>query len=506
MIPRLSRWELAALLALLGGCALHGLYFDHIADDAYISFRYAANLAAGHGLVFNPGEYVMGYSNFLWVVLLSAAEWLGVASPRAAPLLGIVLGWGIVVLVAGHLRAAFGGSGPALAGALLLATNGTFALWLVAGLEGPLFALLLTASVVVALRTGVDAAPRRFGWLGVLLGLAAITRPEGVFYGPVIGIALWLRRPDRARARAVAGSLAIGLSIFGVFTAWAYAYYGDPLPNPYYTKFHPLSWELLTRGGQIALWFAMAYGGMPIVVLAAWAVLCGRRASAGWLPLAICVAFAAFFVRVGGDGQAYYRMWFWVLPMLALLLGETVAKLAGSSQRALRAWGVALVAMVAVANLQHSVSGAEIGRVRHDEMLSRDVGLIAAELAEQHPGARVAANNVGVLTYVSRLEVIDMLGLTDRHIARAPGKQVQFPAHESHDGGYVLDREPDIIFYGQPRAFQTPQDRDALLAVGYPSDFDLRDDPRFLRDYALEHMRLDDGRYVPLFRRRGPAS
>ena len=61
-------------------------------DDAFISFRYAANLAEGNGLVFNPGEYVMGYSNFLWVVLLSGAEWLGVASPRAAPVLvGIML-------------------------------------------------------------------------------------------------------------------------------------------------------------------------------------------------------------------------------------------------------------------------------------------------------------------------------------------------------------------------------------------------------------------------------
>ena len=29
-------------------------------DDAFISFRYAANWAAGHGLVWNPGERVEG--------------------------------------------------------------------------------------------------------------------------------------------------------------------------------------------------------------------------------------------------------------------------------------------------------------------------------------------------------------------------------------------------------------------------------------------------------------
>ena len=136
MIRAVSRWELAALLALLLGSAAHALYFDHIADDAYISFRYAANLAEGHGLVFNPGEYVMGYSNFLWVAVLAAGEWLGVASPRAAPVLGIALGWALLVLLAGQLRSAFGSPWPALAGGLLLATNGTFALWRAAGLEG----------------------------------------------------------------------------------------------------------------------------------------------------------------------------------------------------------------------------------------------------------------------------------------------------------------------------------------------------------------------------------
>ena len=40
-------------------------------DDAFISFRYAENLANGQGLVFNPGERVEGYSNPLWTVLFA---------------------------------------------------------------------------------------------------------------------------------------------------------------------------------------------------------------------------------------------------------------------------------------------------------------------------------------------------------------------------------------------------------------------------------------------------
>src|SRR5262245_30182050 len=56
-----------------------------LCDDAFISFRYVRNLVTGHGLVFNVGERVEGYSNFLWVIEL-AAIWklLGVVPEHAS--------------------------------------------------------------------------------------------------------------------------------------------------------------------------------------------------------------------------------------------------------------------------------------------------------------------------------------------------------------------------------------------------------------------------------------
>ena len=49
----------------------HARLFDFVTDDAYISFRYARNLALHGQLVFNLGEQVEGYTNFLWTVLLA---------------------------------------------------------------------------------------------------------------------------------------------------------------------------------------------------------------------------------------------------------------------------------------------------------------------------------------------------------------------------------------------------------------------------------------------------
>ena len=49
----------------------------HPIDDAYITFRYARNLAEGLGLVYNPGEWVLGTTTPLWAVLLGAGYRLG---------------------------------------------------------------------------------------------------------------------------------------------------------------------------------------------------------------------------------------------------------------------------------------------------------------------------------------------------------------------------------------------------------------------------------------------
>ncbi len=73
-----------ALLAWLSSVA----WF--LCDDAFISFRYTRNLLEGHGLVFNPGERVEGYTNFLWILEL-AALWaiFGIRPELAAPWLSV---------------------------------------------------------------------------------------------------------------------------------------------------------------------------------------------------------------------------------------------------------------------------------------------------------------------------------------------------------------------------------------------------------------------------------
>jgi arabinofuranosyltransferase len=46
-------------------------------DDPFILFRYADNLELGKGLVWNEGERVEGYTNFLWTLLMYIPLYLG---------------------------------------------------------------------------------------------------------------------------------------------------------------------------------------------------------------------------------------------------------------------------------------------------------------------------------------------------------------------------------------------------------------------------------------------
>ena len=78
-------------------CAHAWTYREWTEDDAFISFRYAKNLADGQGLVFNPGERVEAYSNFSWVLLQSAALKAGLDPETASKALGLLAGLAALV-------------------------------------------------------------------------------------------------------------------------------------------------------------------------------------------------------------------------------------------------------------------------------------------------------------------------------------------------------------------------------------------------------------------------
>ena len=203
MVQRQRTIWLAVLLLGLLAAALHaqmyrGLFNGTCIDDAYISFRYAENLAHGHGLVFNVGERVEGYSNFLWVMLLAPFVLLQDDISQTASFLGLLFGLLALVVAARGLRHVLGVTSPwALALMLsLVAGSGYYAAWCISGLETGLYALLLTSAWAV-----YATAKSSSRWLlaAVVFALLALTRPEGVVFGAAAATLLVFSRAPAQR-------------------------------------------------------------------------------------------------------------------------------------------------------------------------------------------------------------------------------------------------------------------------------------------------------------------
>ncbi len=308
-------------LVLLGGLAAVAWF---LCDDAFISFRYARNLLEGHGLVFNPGEYVEGYTNLLWVLEL-AALWkvLGIPPEQAAPWLSVACTVGVVAMLGVWLVRlpqlrhrwlvawmAFG----------LLCSSATFAVWTSGGgLETRQFTLFIVVAVVCLSlwRTG------RWGLVvaSLSLALAAYTRPEGLLIGSVcIGWFALQSMADAGRARPDWKRLAWLAMPFIVLVAahylFRYAYYGEWLPNTYYAKYVRPWYE----SGFRYLWAAALETGLylllPLAAVAARNRWRAHRDGTFALPLLLIGAHVVYVMRIGGD-HFEYRLLDFYWPLLA---------------------------------------------------------------------------------------------------------------------------------------------------------------------------------------------
>jgi len=297
---RTLRWDLL-VPALFGVVALivTALWNRSTVDDAYISFRYLDNWLAGHGLVFNPGERVEGYSNLLWILLLAPLRLAGLEPELAADALAALA---LALTAWASARTAEKLTSSRVAGAATLALLGgaaPLAAWTFSGMETLLFtALLSLAACSVASCGRFDARA------GALFGLAALTRPEGIAVGLLAFLALTLRDSRATReewAHRLAGLGAL-ICLPTAQALWRLSYYGSLLPNTYYAKLGGVSSTVALREGfSYVLRFA-SDGGLLLLLAAALAVLSPLRFRPAALHLwALVGATFGFAVRAGGD-------------------------------------------------------------------------------------------------------------------------------------------------------------------------------------------------------------
>jgi hypothetical protein len=177
---------------------VHRFWF--LCDDAYITFRYAKNLARGYGVTFNVGEPpVEGYSDFGWLLLCAVFEALQLPVETLVPLVSSSMGAAFLLWFYQRCRSFYGLDLPAAAGALFgLALSPAVSVWATSGLE-PMPFLVFTFLCFEGMAFGQG----RWAVVGTCLaalGLAFV-RTEGVAWvGVVAVLGLFARVVDQRRS------------------------------------------------------------------------------------------------------------------------------------------------------------------------------------------------------------------------------------------------------------------------------------------------------------------
>ncbi len=476
-------------------------------DDAYISYRYARNLVDGHGLVYNVGEYVEGFSNLLWTLLIAGGLTLGLDAETAGHLLGLIGGIAALCFTFFYARIGLGADRAWLAGfaPFVLLCSVPFGMWASAGMETPLFLAAVTAALAAS-------TAQRMGLATAALIVCTLTRPDGVIAAAVVyGFHLLGARHflnARQRRGAWLGFLLGPPGVYAAFlvglTGFRLAYYGAALPNTFQAKV-----------GGVPLWLGFNYltiflvwGAALLLVPCAVSLVASRR---HWRAAAFCLTLCTYVVAVGGDAFPHSRFLLPCLPCLAVMCIDGVASACkkhlryglalGLSIPATMAWyscgsdaapfviglGIApvlgllvpggawrrgqVVAVCATAAVMAFVAVRKFPIPRLgfppivdissrsealDEMLlwrsftDRFMRRSSAWLLREDPPPRlIAAVSIGKLGYFSGLPILDLVGIVDPRIAKSElrvKRAMMIPGHQRTDARYVLSRRPDFIF------------------------------------------------------------
>ncbi|MBN1770531.1 MAG: hypothetical protein JXB32_04655 [Deltaproteobacteria bacterium] len=319
--PRLRRtaWlsGLAAVAAVAGFHVLY--YFPRAVDDMYIFLRYAANLAHGDGLVYNPGERVEGFSSPVWVLLLALGELLGTGGLGWAKLLalGAVAALFVGIYRFARERLALGAPAALLACAFS-ALDSYLVSWSLWGLETPLFLALMLWTAVLLGRVADGGATRRTTLAGgAVAGLFALSRPEAPLFLAALGAAALLeplRLPAvRERLRRLWLPGAVALALFLAWLLFRRTYYGLWWPHTYYAKqltgFHWSHLAPLWSQGAGGLERIFVWGGLALAAL-----LAVRRRTL--VPLLVALAAGWFTATAFLDWMPNVRH---LLPLYVVL-------------------------------------------------------------------------------------------------------------------------------------------------------------------------------------------
>ncbi len=459
--------------------------FFFLQDDAFITLRYAENFLSGHGLVWNYGVQVEGYTNFLWLIFLILFKQLGVEYFFTLSFFGPLLSLGTLVLTFVLSRKIISqelSSRVALILALVvtltLATNISFVYWTVAGLETALFTLLTLLAFYFYYRNSWMLAP--------ILTLAVLTRPEGLlltFFFPLFGLLQTKRLPKRELA--ILGMALVPLIPFVIFKV---SYFGSIAPNPFFAK-TVWDWAQIVAGLEYWGEFQFHYGlfGMLLILPGFF-----YRKSPKIIKAFLLYSFLymAYIILIGGDVLKVGRFFLPLLAPLYLALGYAIT-------RALRnRYALATVFALQIAlQLFVPLRAARVSLGFERGLYTQTQEVINQLRKVDRSDFSLATSTIGLTGFLLMgHDVYDMVGLTDSTIARHPQAVIEDMKttwrERKYNAEYILHQAPDYIAFSTGLKPSSPGEKALFL---YPA---------FLNSYrAISFYSPSGNRMIDVYKR-----
>ncbi|MSU75851.1 MAG: hypothetical protein EXS55_05050, partial [Candidatus Magasanikbacteria bacterium] len=465
-------------------------------DDAYISYRYADNLANHGALTWNVGEDpVDGSTGLAWPVILAGFIRLGLSPQTVSHAIGVIsffIGGFMLWLIFRRLRLA------PLAGALtilLYSTLPQLATHMYSGMETMLFLALLLVCIYAL--TAVYTATSQY-WVAavcLLVSLLSISlvRPEGVALSGLCLLAGAYHAYQRAGRtlfwRFCILAFALYILPISLCLYWQMQYYGSYLPNTYHIK---------TVGSFTLAYVADFYRYLvrfflPSIIIIF--ILVALDTDSSWVKIkeqtvlsvvrklwpvgVVIISFVliniAQFTRSHLSVNFSYRYYMpllslvWILLAVVLDMGLFALRVSRQTQPKRYYVVCAFVCLLMMYQVAYNIKKLpeEIRFAREQiELQGQEHNAIGKILKEKMPANEWLAvyMDAGAIPYFSGLKTIDLGGLNDETLAHNPGMLAK-------PNDYMYAYNPGAIVISSHSQDQLPTDDPAISAIALDTRF-----------------------------------
>lgn len=462
-------------------------------DDAYTTYRYAKNLLNGYGPVYNPGDRVEGYSNFLWMLINAIAIKLEIDPLVFSSALSVVM---LLITIFFLLKIYHiekinekNDSSYLLFGLIPIVTSLSIYFYITSGLETQMFITIFFLSVF-----SIRYLKWNFITTGLLFGGLILTRSDGFVYVGIILLSTliisFLRKENR---RDIILSGFIAIVIFILYFTWRVWYYRSLLPNPYYAK---TSFGILQLKDGIIYFITFLKENLIWIFL----LIFGFYRKEELYLLLIFIGVVFYVTIIGGDWMPHHRFYQILIPLFGYVIGWGVYYLCKEYGK-YRRFIYTFLLFVLLFNLfdivnEYSVEKIVTGRNMDTDAVetTKRVGIYINDNCPKDE--KVAFSGAGILPYYADRYVIDTMGINDYHIAHLPG------GIERGDPDYVLSLKPYYIVlfhdtideHGNVSSFTWEGGRAIYEHPGFKE--------RYVFEKAFPTRGVKKGRYFHLYRRK----